>query len=87
MRKVRITVLNYCHRAHFEQSGRVKPVAEYGCYHCGRVYKLAQHPIIEWVDGGQTALCPQCGIDAVIPKLRGVEFTEVDMDRLRREMF
>lgn len=87
MIKIAITKLNYCHRAHFEQSGRINPVAEYGCYYCGQVYQLAENPIIEWVDGGQTALCPKCGIDAVIPKLSGVEFTEEDMELLSKEMF
>ena len=87
MIKVEITALNYCHRAHFEKSGRVQPVAEYGCYYCGQVYKLAEHPIQECVDGGQTALCPVCGIDAVIPKIKKLGFDDVDMERLRREMF
>jgi len=39
---------------------------ECGCYHCGRVY----HPqeIKTWVGKeGEEALCPYCGIDAVIP--------------------
>jgi hypothetical protein len=35
-----------------------------GCFHC-----LATYPpgdIREWCDGGDTALCPRCGIDAVL---------------------
>jgi hypothetical protein len=36
---------------------------------CGCFYCLATYPpsaIAEWTDGGDTALCPRCGIDAVI---------------------
>jgi hypothetical protein len=85
--KIEITTLNYCHRAHFKLNGRIKPVSEYGCYYCGEVYELAQHPIVEWVDGEQTALCPICNIDAVIPKIHGVDFTAKDMQELSAKMF
>lgn len=85
--KISITNLNYFHKAHFTGGGRIKPVAEYGCYYCAEVYVLAEHPIQEWVDGKQTALCPVCGIDAVIPKLRSISFDEIDMKRLQEKMF
>ncbi|QFT89779.1 hypothetical protein FIU87_14040 [Bacillus sp. THAF10] len=41
-----------------------------GCFFCTEIY----HPsaIEEWIDNGQTALCPKCGIDAVIAE--SVEF-------------
>lgn len=36
-----------------------------GCYHCERTFPPSA--IEDWVDDGQTALCPTCGIDAVVP--------------------
>ena len=36
-----------------------------GCYHCLATFKPSK--IKEWVDDGSTALCPECGIDAVVP--------------------
>lgn len=46
-----------------------------GCFYCRRLFDAAE--VEEWVDGGQretgdtrdgvTALCPRCGIDAVLP--------------------
>ena len=36
-----------------------------GCFHCTTVFNVAA--IEEWVDSDRTALCPHCGIDAVIP--------------------
>ena len=49
------------------------PVA--GCFYCGAMFAPAE--ITDWIDGpqvatgettdGVTALCPRCGIDAVLP--------------------
>ena len=46
-----------------------------GCFYCRRIYDPGE--IRDWVDGpvarggdlrdGVTALCPRCGIDAVLP--------------------
>jgi len=37
------------------------------CYHCSRQFPPAE--ITEWCDGdnpGETAICPYCGVDAVV---------------------
>lgn len=36
-----------------------------GCFYCITIYGSSE--IKEWIDGGQTALCPHCGIDSVLP--------------------
>ncbi len=44
-----------------------------GCFHCLAIFKPDK--IVEWLDEnplsprgpGKTALCPKCGIDAVLP--------------------
>jgi hypothetical protein len=48
-----------------------------GCFHCGAIFAPAD--IVQWIDeppaansgkvtdAGVTALCPRCGIDAVLP--------------------
>ena len=36
-----------------------------GCYFCTRAFHGGE--VEEWVDDGETALCPFCGIDAVLP--------------------
>jgi hypothetical protein len=36
-----------------------------GCFYCSRTYGPSE--INEWIDGGDTALCPRCSIDSVIP--------------------
>ena len=35
-----------------------------GCYYC--LGEFAADQIAEWVDDNDTALCPRCGVDAVI---------------------
>lgn len=43
-----------------------------GCFYCLKLFPPST--IIEWVDFaadgvGQTALCPHCGVDAVVPSV------------------
>jgi hypothetical protein len=47
------------HRKAMERSERV------GCFYCLRLFQPSD--ITEWIDNGETALCPYCGIDAVLP--------------------
>ena len=35
-----------------------------GCFHCLRVYEATE--VIDWIDDGETPLCPHCGVDAVM---------------------
>jgi hypothetical protein len=52
-----------------------------GCYYCQQTFPPAA--IEEWVDDGKTALCPKCGIDAVI----GGAPTAEGLARLYRQWF
>jgi len=36
-----------------------------GCIYCLMIY--APKSVVEWTDEGTTAICPICGVDAVIP--------------------
>ena len=35
-----------------------------GCFHCLEVYEATE--VIDWIDDGETPLCPRCGVDAVM---------------------
>ena len=35
-----------------------------GCFHCQQTYTANE--IVDWTDDGQTAICPRCGVDAVL---------------------
>src|SRR5262245_50647288 len=45
-----------------------------GCFCCLDVFEFED--VREWTDGGQTALCPSCGIDSVIGDGSGFPITE-----------
>ena len=49
----------HSHRALVERSKTV------GCFYCRSTF--APEDIKEWIDKEQTALCPLCGIDSVLP--------------------
>jgi len=35
-----------------------------GCYYCCKTFQFCN--ITQWVDNGETALCPKCRIDSVV---------------------
>lgn len=35
-----------------------------GCFHCLQIYETTE--VVDWVDDGETPLCPRCGVDAVM---------------------
>lgn len=45
-----------------------------GCFYCQTVFK--PQDIQEWTDDEHTALCPNCGIDAVIGDKSGYEVAD-----------
>jgi len=56
-----------------------------GCFYCGKIF----HPtkISEWIEHGNTALCPYCGIDAVIGESSGYPITEQFLKGMYMEWF
>lgn len=55
-----------------------------GCFHCLKVFDTKE---LEWVDFGLTALCPYCGIDAVIGESAGYPLTEEFLEKMRDYWF
>mgnify|MGYP000844257115 FL=1 len=43
------------------------------CYACGEDFLPSA--VYEWTDSDRTALCPYCGVDAVIPDISGLPLT------------
>lgn len=36
-----------------------------GCFHCLQVFEADE--VMDWIDDGETPLCPLCGMDTVLP--------------------
>lgn len=45
----------------------LKQSTESGCYYCCNFFPSSD--VKEWCDDGETALCPKCGVDSVIPSV------------------
>ena len=56
-----------------------------GCFYCGRVFPPAE--IVDWTDGGMTALCPKCGIDSVLGAASGFPVTGEFLGEMNRHWF
>jgi hypothetical protein len=67
-----------------------------GCFHCGRTFPPGE--VVDWIDPapqiaaesgrrGQTALCPHCGIDAVIGDAAGYPLTPEFLEAMRAQWF
>lgn len=71
------------HRSAIESSDRC------GCFSCKKTFPSEE--IGEWADSdgelGQTALCPRCGIDAVIGDSAGYELTAAFLAAMHRRWF
>lgn len=73
---------------HMEQ---LKKDSRCGCFHCERIFKPSE--ITDWImadndcDRLGTALCPYCGVDAVIGESSGLPITEEFLFLMRRQWF
>ena len=66
-----------------------------GCFYCGQMF--APSEICDWVDGAQavsgdtddgiTALCPKCGIDAVLPSAAPLALDDVMLSEMHHHWF
>jgi hypothetical protein len=78
-------------------SHRHRPLVEQsksaGCYHCGATFTPAE--ITEWIEEhdeagateGETARCPQCHYDAVLPSAAPIEMDERLLAAVRGYLF
>jgi hypothetical protein len=67
------------HRAELEQSSIC------GCFCC--LATFAPSEIEEWIDDGQTALCPKCPVDAVIGSASGYPTTREFLSQMHDKWF
>ena len=56
-----------------------------GCYSCTKIFK--KEDIAEWTDNYQTAICPFCNVDCVIPDKCGIEINEQSLIALKQFWF
>jgi hypothetical protein len=59
--------------------------AECGCFYCLSIFPTSR--IVEWIDEGQTALCPECLVDSVIGSASGYAITREFLERMHAHWF
>lgn len=87
--------LESIHKHSSRHRDRVLASSQCGCFHCLEMFAPAE--ISDWVDGpdavnsmigGTTALCPRCGIDAVLPgDIPGVPLDSALLKAMRAHWF
>ena len=55
------------------------------CYHCLHVFPAEE--ITDFTDAEETALCPYCGIDSVLPQHAGYSFERENLEEMRAFWF
>ena len=56
-----------------------------GCFSCCKVYGASE--VVDYVDNGETAVCPHCGIDSVIGDASGIDLTPQFLNAMLRRWF
>lgn len=55
------------------------------CINCCEIFKASE--VEDYLDEGETALCPVCGIDAVIGDCTGISMDREILNELSKEFF
>lgn len=82
--------LEAAHRHCASHRAEVLASAICGCFYCSAVFKPEE--ILDWVDedangAGRTALCPRCGIDAVIGSSSGLTVDNTFLNKMHAYWF
>lgn len=59
----------------------------FSCACCYCENSFSPSLIVKWIDNNQTALCPLCGIDAVIGSACGFDLTPALLKTMHKEWF
>lgn len=78
--------LDDCHRLCTANRDSVLTGKVCGCFHCRTIF-----PPVEidewWDDGDDTAVCPRCGIDAILPESVPLGLSDALLDAMHRSYF
>ena len=56
-----------------------------GCFSCGSIFDATE--VEDYIDDGETALCPYCGVDSVIGEASGTELNPILLNELNQMYF
>ena len=56
-----------------------------GCFSCGRIFDATE--VEDYIDGGETALCPYCDVESVVGDASGIELNLIVLNELNKMYF
>jgi hypothetical protein len=82
-----IEKLDYAHMLSFDNADSVQASQKCGCFCCQEIFPASE--VTRFLDEtpGRTALCPHCGIDAVLGDASGFEVSEDFLSKMHKEWF
>ena len=66
--------LKSAHSHSYHNRGEIEQSSLCGCFSCKRTFLSSE--VEDFIDDGETALCPYCGVDAVIGDASGFQPSE-----------
>ena len=82
---MRDRLLNNIYRRTLGNRKEIAKSSMCGCISCRTIFAATE--VVDYIDAGLTALCPRCGIDAVIGDAAGVELTAELLAAMNKKYF
>ena len=80
-----LELLKLAHKYCSNHRDKIKADTVCGCFYCKKIFKDGE--IKDWLDKGQTAHCPFCGIDSVIYNNENFEINENLLSEMKKYWF
>ncbi|WP_237709868.1 cytoplasmic protein [Stutzerimonas stutzeri] len=79
------TDIKEAHKHSIRHRGELRDSEACGCFYCLEIFDYKN--IEEWIDDGDTALCPGCGIDSVIGSASGFQISREFLSAMKKHWF
>jgi len=77
--------LELMHKSSFNNKKIISKSKQCGCFYCFALFSPSE--IKDWVDEGNTSLCPRCGMDSVIGDAVGIEVNKELLTEMKEKHF
>ena len=73
------------HQDSIDHEQQIRASAQCGCFYCLEIFPSSN--IQDWTDNGTTAICPHCGIDAVIAETNERKISKAFLQQMNTKWF
>jgi hypothetical protein len=77
--------LEIAHRHSIDNRIEIEASDICGCFHCLSIFAPAE--VQDWIDYGETAICPICPVDTVIASASGFPITQEFLKEMNHRWF